>query len=101
MEYKVEIYIQHQDDESVVHPLVDFFRPVASTTVRKEEKLHYKEWHEAIQVVLNVVGVWAAKRYILDPLADKLEDWISAIHEVWTRSCGQVSPLVDTSLFSR
>lgn len=64
MEYKVEIYIQHQDDESVVHPLVDFFRPVASATVRKEEKLHYKEWHEAIQVVLNVVGVWAAKRYI-------------------------------------
>lgn len=86
MEYKVDIHIQHLDDQSVIAPLGDFFSSVAETTILNEEEHHVKESYEAIGIVLSIVGAWAAERYLLDPLANKVNEWMQAIRDVWAQS---------------
>lgn len=85
MDNRVEFHLQSEDDEAAVEELTRFFTPVAAPHVWKEEKT-VKAWEAAIAIVLTIVGDWAAQRYVLDPLADRAEEWIKGIFSTWEKS---------------
>jgi len=86
MDNRVEFQLQFEDDEATVDELTRFFTPVATAHIWKEEEKAVKAWGDAIVIVLTIVGDWAAQRYVLDPLADKAEEWIKGIFSAWEKS---------------
>ncbi|MGD2105537.1 MAG: hypothetical protein PVJ55_10555 [Anaerolineae bacterium] len=86
MNNQVEVRIGYRDDEKIVGELVKFFEPVAAPRVTRREETARKTWVAPITIILSIVGEWAAERYILDPLADRAEEWWKAIVSTWRRS---------------
>jgi hypothetical protein len=86
MNNQVELQIGYRDDEKIVSELIEFFAPVASPSVRKREETAAKAWVDPIVVALTILGEWAAQRYVLDPLANRAEEWWQAIAATWRRS---------------
>jgi len=86
MDNRVEFQLQFGDDEAIVDELTRFFAPVATPYVWKEEEKAVKAWETAIVIVLTIVGEWATQRYVLNPLADRAEEWIKGIFSAWGKS---------------
>jgi hypothetical protein len=86
MDNRVEFQLQFGDDEAIVDELTRFFAPVATPYVWKEEEKAVKAWETAIVIVLTIVGEWATQRYVLNPLADRTEEWIKGIFSAWEKS---------------
>lgn len=58
--------------------LQDFFSSVGSVSLKREDS-GVKTDFGIVQVVIGIVGSWAAERYILDPLADQLQNWVNTV----------------------
>jgi hypothetical protein len=86
MDNRVELQLQFGDDEAIVGELTRFFTPIAIPHIWKEEEKAVKAWETAIAIVLTIVGDWATQRYVLNPLADRTEEWIKGIFSAWEKS---------------
>ncbi len=86
MDNRVEFQLQFEDDEAILDELTRFFAPVATPHVWKEEEKAVKAWGAAIVIALTIVGEWATQRYVLNPLANRTEEWIKGIFSVWEKS---------------
>jgi hypothetical protein len=86
MNNQVELRLRYGDDEKIVSELVEFFGWVATPYVQKEEEIAAKAWGDTIVIVLSIVGEWAAERYVLDPLANRAEEWWKGITSTWRKS---------------
>ena len=89
MDNQVEFHLRAQDDDDIIKPLADFFAPVAPTKINKPE-LFFKSV-EPLHIVLTIVSAtglasWASKRYLLDPLANRAEEWWEGISLLWKQS---------------
>jgi hypothetical protein len=89
MTHECDIYLQARDDDSIVEPLVKLFAPYASPRIHKPELVTKSV--EPISIVLTIVSTvgiasWAARRYILDPLADRAEEWWNGVSFLWKES---------------
>ncbi len=56
----------------------DFFSPVGSVSIKRDDSA-IKTDFGIVQVVIGIVGSWAAERYILDPLANQLQNWVKTV----------------------
>ena len=86
MDYHVEFQLQFRDDESIVEELAKFFSPVATLRIQRGQETTTKSLEPAIGILLNITGAWVAKRYVLDPLADRAEEWLKGISALWQKS---------------
>jgi hypothetical protein len=86
MNYHLEFQIQSRDDEVALEELERFFSPVAVPQIQRSEKTATKSFETAIAIFLGITGSWATERYILDPLADRTEEWINGILSLWRKS---------------
>lgn len=88
---RVEIQFRSAELEpSDFDQLIEVFEPLAVTSKVQRSELAIKAL-DAIDVVLRVgsiVGDWAARRYILNPLADSLEKWWQGISSVRKKTGG-------------
>lgn len=86
MNNQVELQIGYRDDEKIVSELIEFFEPVASPSVWKREETAAKAWADLIEITLMIVGDWASQRFVLDPLANRAEQWWEGVAATWRRS---------------
>jgi hypothetical protein len=86
MNDSVEIQISSTDTESIVDEFSIFFEPLARPVICREEERAIKSWDAAIGIVINIVGSWAAKRYILDSLANRTDQWLKGVTWSWQKS---------------
>jgi hypothetical protein len=86
MKEQVDIQLPFEDDETIVEQIVEFFRPVATPSIQKKEQTEIKAWGDPVVIVLTIVCEWAATRYVLDPLADRVEEWWRGISSLWEKS---------------
>lgn len=82
---RVEFRLQAQDDEEIVEDLIRFFHPIAIPYIEKIEPRPVKSWDLIFDIVLMVVG-WGTGRFILDPLVDNRQEWLSGIRSVWSNT---------------
>lgn len=71
-----QVYIEFRNVRSADETtLSQFLTSVGDVRV---EKTAYavKAEVELIQIVVGIIGAWAAERYFLDPLADRLDEWL-------------------------
>lgn len=80
----IEIFLKAEDDDAIVQPLIDFFDPIAPTTIHKPE-LVFKSI-EPVQLILTIATTWAAERFVLAPLADRAEEWWKGVSFLWKQS---------------
>ena len=86
MDYHVEFQLQFRDDEAIAQELAKFFSPVATPQIQRGKETATKSLEVAITIFVSIVGVWATERYVLDPLADRTEEWLKSISAVWQKS---------------
>src|SRR5688500_16057329 len=73
----IELEFQNVKDTNDTD-LISFLRLSGEVKIQKSE-ITAKGVGEAILITLGIVGTWGAERYILDPLADNLDDWIKVM----------------------
>jgi predicted small metal-binding protein len=83
---RVEFKLQFDDDETIIDEIANFLAPVGIPHVYKEEERAVKSWEVAIGIVLTIFGAWASERYVLDPLANRGEDWIKSVLATWRKT---------------
>ncbi len=87
MNNQVEIQIPSElSDISLVEELTGFFVNIASPVVhiKPERGIAAKSWEwNVIEIGLTIVGTWAAERFVLDPLADRVEEWRRGTAKFW------------------
>jgi hypothetical protein len=77
MSPKVGIEIQSTPDADPTM-LIMFFERTNDLNVKRSRIVARGET-ELVQVILMFVGQWALEKYLLDPFADKLDEWTDAI----------------------
>ena len=75
---KIEFHDVKDGDES---DLVQFFAHIYQAKVHKTEYAT-KGVANVIVITLGVIGTWGAERYILNPLANKVESWLKATNSL-------------------
>ena len=78
MENQVEFEVPFSCSSEVTH-LAEFFRSIATPNIREKERLATKSFDNVIFILVTIVAPWAASRYILNPLADRAEEWWQAV----------------------
>ena len=73
-----------------VEPLAEFFEPVAPVEVRGPEEHVVVKAINPIEIVVTTLLAapveWAIGRYLLNPLADRIEEWIKSVTSTQERS---------------
>jgi hypothetical protein len=72
------INIEFRNVSADTTELVSFFTPIGKVNFEKTD-IEAKGLVETIFIALNIVGSWAAERYLLDPIAEKFDEWIRVL----------------------
>jgi hypothetical protein len=70
----IELQSTRDTDPAV---LVTFFEKAGNDRV-KRSSIAARGDAGIVQIILTIVGTWAAERYLLNPFADKLQEWTEA-----------------------
>jgi hypothetical protein len=80
----IELFLGAEDDDEIIQPLINFFEPIAPTTIHKPDLV--VKSIEPIEILITIAASWASKRFVLDPLADRAAEWWKGISYLWTQS---------------
>ena len=86
MNHNMRIEVGFDEDHQAIQPMIDFFADSFNSELVWREKQAGKAVDQAVRIIIQIIGTWAAERFLLDPLADKSSDWIAALKSYWRDS---------------
>ena len=76
-----EISIPDEVKSEQVRGLTDFFCVTGNVEVTIIDRAPVKSVPSAISIIVQIVGSWAAEKYLLNPLASRTSEWLSALRQ--------------------